>query len=255
VQTENRIKEDIKSLLSETLALELSDEKTLITHIGKATKFLLYGITVSCGNYQHRDVRGHLRRTCGKRVRLNVSMDMLRNKLLTYGAMEIKIHNGKDVWKPRCRSDLIYNNDFEIFDRYNRELAGFCNYCLIANNSVLLHNFRFIMEYSMYKTFADKYKSSVRKINKKYYRDRRFVVEYEQKGTIKTRNFYRASFQRRTMAFDRSCDLQAYSIADVSRTSLTDGFKAENCELCGAEDRLIMYYTNKLKNLKGKESW
>ncbi len=251
----NRIKEDIKSFLSETLALELSDEKTLITHTDKAAKFLGYEITVSRENHQRRDVRGRLRRTYGKRVRLNVSMDTLRNKLLEYGAMEIKIRNGKEVWKPKCRSGLIYNDDLEILDRYNRELVGFCNYYLIANNCALLHNFRFIMEYSMYKTFAGKYKSSVRKINKKYRKDKRFVVEYEQKGVIKTRNFYKASFQRRTTAFDQSCDLQPYSVADVSRTNLTDRLKAERCELCGAKDKLIMHHTNKLKNIEGKESW
>ena len=37
-----RIKEDIKSFLSESLALELSEEKTLITHTGKSAKFLGY---------------------------------------------------------------------------------------------------------------------------------------------------------------------------------------------------------------------
>lgn len=251
----NRIKEDIKSFLSETLALELSDEKTLITHTGKSAKFLGYEITVSRDNHQRRDVRGRLRRTYGKRIRLNVSTGTLRDKLLEYGAMEIKLRNGKEVWKPKCRSGLINNNDLEILDRYNRELVGFCNYYLIANNCVLLHNFRFIMEYSMYKTFAGKYKSNVRKINKKYRRDKRFVVEYEQQGKIKTRNFYKASFKRRTTAFDLSCDLQPYSIADVSRTNLTDRLKAEKCELCGTKGDLIMHHTNKLKNLKGKESW
>lgn len=251
----SKIKEDIKSFLSETLALELSDEKTLITHTSKAAKFLGYEITVSRDNHQRRDVRGRLRRTYGNRVRLNVSMNTLRNKLLEYGAMEIKLRNGKEVWKPKCRSGLIYNDDLEILDRYNRELVGFCNYYLIANNCVLLHNFRFIMEYSMYKTFAGKYKSSVRKINKKYRQDGRFVVKFEQKGVIKSRNFYKASFQRRTTAFDMNYDLQPYSIGDASRTNLTDRLKAKQCELCGAKDDLIMHHTNKLKNLEGKESW
>lgn len=248
----SKIKEDIKSFLSETLALELSDEKTLITHTSKAAKFLGYEITVSRDNHQRRDVRGRLRRTYGNRVRLNVSMNTLRNKLLEYGAMEIKLRNGKEVWKPKCRSGLIYNDDLEILDRYNRELVGFCNYYLIANNCVLLHNFRFIMEYSMYKTFAGKYKSSVRKINKKYRQDGRFVVKFEQKGVIKSRNFYKASFQRRTTAFDMNYDLQPYSIGDASRTNLTDRLKAKQCELCGAKDDLIMHHTNKLKTLKAK---
>lgn len=250
-----RIKEDIKSFLSESLALELSEEKTLITHTGKSAKFLGYEITVTRNNHQRRDVQGRLRRTYGKRVRLNVSMATLRDKLLEYGAMEIKLRNGKEVWKPKCRSGLIFNDDLEILDRYNRETVGFCNYYLIANNCVVLHNFRYIMEYSMYKTFAGKYRSTVRKINKKYRRNKLFTVKYEQKGAIKSRTFYKTSFKRRTTAFNGSCDIEPYSIADASRTNLTDRLKAEKCELCGATGKLIMHHVRNLKDLKGKESW
>lgn len=250
-----RIKEDIKSFLSESLALELSEEKTLITHTGKSAKFLGYEITVTRNNHQRRDVQGRLRRTYGKRVRLNVSMATLRDKLLEYGAMEIKLRNGKEIWKPKCRSGLIFNDDLEILDRYNRETVGFCNYYLIANNYVVLHNFRYIMEYSMYKTFAGKYRSTVRKINKKYRRNKLFTVKYEQKGVIKSRTFYKTSFKRRTTAFNGSCDIEPYSIADVSRTNLTDRLKAEKCELCGATGKLIMHHVRNLKDLKGKESW
>ena len=250
-----RIKEDIKSFLSESLALELSEEKTLITHTGKSAKFLGYEITVTRNNHQRRDVQGRLRRTYGKRVRLNVSMATLRDKLLEYGAMEIKLRNGKEIWKPKCRSGLIFNDDLEILDRYNRETVGFCNYYLIANNCVVLHNFRYIMEYSMYKTFAGKYRSTVRKINKKYRRNKLFTVKYEQKGVIKSRTFYKTSFKRRTTAFNGSCDIEPYSIADASRTNLTDRLKAEKCELCGATGKLIMHHVRNLKDLKGKESW
>lgn len=250
-----RIKEDIKSFLSESLALELSEEKTLITHTGKSAKFLGYEITVTRNNHQRRDVQGRLRRTYGKRVRLNVSMATLRDKLLEYGAMEIKLRNGKEIWKPKCRSGLIFNDDLEILDRYNRETVGFCNYYLIANNCVVLHNFRYIMEYSMYKTFAGKYRSTVRKINKKYRRNKLFTVKYEQKGAIKSRTFYKTSFKRRTTAFNGSCDIEPYSIADASRTNLTDRLKAEKCELCGATGKLIMHHVRNLKDLKEKESW
>lgn len=250
-----RIKEDIKSFLSESLALELSEEKTLITHTGKSAKFLGYEITVTRNNHQRRDVQGRLRRTYGKRVRLNVSMATLRDKLLEYGAMEIKLRNGKEIWKPKCRSGLIFNDDLEILDRYNRETVGFCNYYLIANNYVVLHNFRYIMEYSMYKTFAGKYRSTVRKINKKYRLNKLFTVKYEQQGVIKSRTFYKTSFKRRTTAFNGSCDIEPYSIADVSRTNLTDRLKAEKCELCGATGKLIMHHVRNLKDLKGKESW
>lgn len=107
----------------------------------------------------------------------------------------------------------------------------------------------------MYKTFAGKYRSTVRKINKKYRLNKLFTVKYEQKGVIKSRTFYKTSFKRRTTAFNGSCDIEPYSIADVSRTNLTDRLKAEKCELCGATGKLIMHHVRNLKDLKGKESW
>jgi group II intron reverse transcriptase/maturase len=250
-----RIKEDIKNFLADKLALELSEEKTLITHTSKSAKFLGYEITVSRSNHQRRDVNGRLRRSYGKIVRLNVSTATLRDKLIEYGVMNIKLRNGKQVWSPKCRSELINNDDLEILDRYNRELMGFCNYYLIANNSATLHNFRYIMEYSMYKTFAGKYRSSVPKIIMKHRQDKQFAVKYERKGKIRFRYFYKASFKRQKTAYDQSCDMQPNSMYGTALTSLTDRLKAEKCELCGATGKLHMHHTNKLKNIKGKESW
>lgn len=250
-----RVKEDIKNFLADRLALELSEEKTLITHTEKSAKFLGYEIMVTRDNDQRRDTRGRLKRTYGYKVRLNINMGTLRDKLLEYGAMKIKIHHGKEVWKPKGRKELIFNDDLEILNRYNRETMGFCNYYLIANNCAVLHNFRYIMEYSMYKTFANKYKSTVRKINKKYRRNKFFTVTYEQKGVIKSQTFYKTSFKRCKTALNQICDLQPHSITDMSRTNLTDRLKAEKCELCGATGKLHMHHVHKLKDLKGKESW
>ncbi len=42
------------------------------------------------------------------------------------------------------------------------------------------------------------------------------------------------------------------------RSSLEQRLKAHRCELCGVEDdetRYEVHHVNKLKNLKGKESW
>ena len=169
--------------------------------------------------------------------------------------MEIKLRHGKEVWKPKCRSERIFNDDLEILSRYNRELMGFCNYYLIANNCAVLHSFRYIMEYSMYKTFAGKYRTSVRKINKRYRRNKLFTVTYKQKGVVKSRTFYKTNFKRRTTAYSQICDLQPGTITDTSRTSLTDRLKAEKCELCGIMGKLHMHHIHKLKDLKGKESW
>lgn len=107
----------------------------------------------------------------------------------------------------------------------------------------------------MYKTFAGKYKSSVRRIINKYRRDKLFTVKYERKGVTKSRTFYKTSFKRRTTAFGQDCDIQPNFIAYASHTSLTDRLKAEKCELCGATEKLHMHHIHKLKELQGKESW
>lgn len=255
-QDAKEVKEDIKNFLYEKLKLELSDEKTLITHTEDSARFLGYEIFVRKSNAQRRDIAGRLRRTYGKRVYLKLSTETMRNKLLDYGVLEFRYQNGKEIWKPKCRSGLIFNDDLEILDRYNREIRGFYNYFSIANNCSELHNFRFIMEYSMYKTFAGKYKSSTRKINAKYRRNGKFTVRFTTKsGAVKERYFYDLGFKRKNPMTDAGFDIMPYSIFDASRTSLIDRLKAEKCEICGATEKLVMHHVRKLKNLEGKQSW
>lgn len=255
-QDAKEIKEDIKNFLDQKLKLELSDEKTLITHTEDSAHFLGYEIFVRKSNTQRRDIAGRLRRTYGKRVYLKLSTETIRNKLLDYGVLEFRYQNGKEIWKPKCSSGLIFNDDLEILDRYNREIRGFYNYYAIANNCSELHNFRFIMEYSMYKTFAGKYKSSTRKINAKYRTNGKFTVRFTTKsGAVKERYFYDLGFRRKNPMTDAGFDIMPYSIFDAGRTSLIDRLKAEKCEMCGATEKLVMHHVRKLKNLEGKKSW
>ena len=86
-QDAQQIKEDIKNFLADRLALELSDEKTLVTHTERPAKFLGYEITVRKSNDQRRDKRGRLRRTYGKRVCLNVSTETVRKKTFRLGSI------------------------------------------------------------------------------------------------------------------------------------------------------------------------
>ena len=101
------IKEDIKKFLNEKLALELSDEKTLITHSENAAKFLGYEISVQKSDTAKGSANGTLRRAYNKRVRLMIGKDTVKNKLLEHRALELKIHNGKEHWKPKSRPSLV----------------------------------------------------------------------------------------------------------------------------------------------------
>ena len=162
------IKEDVKTFLADKLALELSEEKTLITHTSKAAKFLGYEIDVTSSNTTRRSINGVMRRAFNKRVRLMIGKNTIKNKLLEERMIEIKIHNGREQWKPKSKSVLVFNDDLEILDRYNSMIRGFVNYYSLANNCYELQSFKYILEYSMYKTFAHKYRSRVPVILRKY---------------------------------------------------------------------------------------
>ena len=252
------IKEDIKKFLYERLKLSLSEEKTLITHGNKKAKFLGYEIYVR--PFSDMTLRGEksgvLIKAYGKKVVLEVPMSTMRDKLLYYEAMMIHQSEGKERWKPTSRTKLIHLDDLEILDAYNREIRGFTNYFSIANNSSHLNSFKYIMQYSMYKTFARKYSTTARKIIAKYRINKDFAVTYEdKKGRKKTRVFFNGSFKRKTTAMDASCDIVANTIFNTTVSSLIQRLQAGICELCGAEGNIEVHHVKRLKDLQGKKPW
>ena len=252
------IKEDIKNFLGEKLKLTLSKEKTLITHGNRKAKFLGYEIYVR--PFTDKTLRGEksgvLIKAYGKKVVLEVPMSTMRDKLLYYEAMEIHQFEGKAKWKPTSRTKLLHLDDLEILDAYNREIRGFANYFSIANNSSHLNSFKYIMQYSLYKTFARKYSTTARKIIAKYRHHKDFAVFYEdKKGGKKMRVFFNGSFKRKTTAMDASCDYVANTIFNTTVSSLIQRLKAGKCELCGATENIEIHHVKRLKDLKGKEPW
>lgn len=250
------IKEDIKKYLHEKLALELSEEKTLITHTEKSAKFLGYEIYVRKSNLTKRDKRGRLKRAFNKKVYLKLTTETMKRKLLDYRVLEIKVHNGHEQWKPKARTEFINNDDLEILSRYNAEIRGLYNYFAVANNCSELHAFKYIMEYSMYKTFALKYRTTVVRICKSYKRNNVFTVNYKLKGGRDAeRHFYNEGFKRKNPLTAPYFDNIPNYLSDASSTRLIDRLKAERCEVCGATDKLIMHHVRKLKDLPGKDKW
>ena len=247
------IKEDIKNFLYEKLALTLSDEKTLITHAENAAKFLGYEIFVRKSNDTKRSKYGVLRRVFNKRIQLALGKDTFKKKLLEYRVLEIKIHNGKEYWKAKSRPKLSNNNDFEILDRYNKEIKGIYNYYCLANNCSSLSKLGYIMKYSMYKTFAQKYRTTMSQIRKKYTKNGLFSVRYYLKnGTAKDLTFYHGGFKKKNPMNIKDLDNLPKFTYHPTNTSLIDRLKAEKCELCGVVDKLVMHHVRKLKNLQGK---
>ena len=248
------IKEDVKTFLKEKLALELSDDKTLITHTEKAAKFLGYEINVRKSNAAKRNAIGRLIRPYNKRIRLMIGKDTVKNKLLEHRVLEIKVHNGKEQWKPKSRPNLVCNNDLAILDKYNQEIRGLYNYFSLATNCNTLSNFGYIMQYSMYKTFAQKYQTKVTKILDKYKRNGHFSVRYQLKnGTVKDLTFYHDGFKKKHPV--RYVDIDNFPVPNKYHfiaTRLANRLKTEKCEMCGKAGKLAMHHVRKLKDLKGK---
>lgn len=251
------IKEDIKNFMAEKLKLELSDEKTLITNARKHAKFLGYDIFVRKSNDTHRDKNGHLVRSLDHKIVLYLTTEVMRKKLLEYDAVKITVQNGKEVWKPKARPYMNNLDDLEIISQYNSEIMGFYNFYSIANNSPVIDQFYNIMEYSMYKTYAGKYRTSKKKIIKKYKKNGIFGIPYTtKKGKEVIREFYDKGFKRKELPNRYLDDRLPNTIAITGgRNGLIKRLQARVCELCGATDNLEMHHVRKLKDLKGKSDW
>lgn len=256
-ENSQKIKADIKEYLESKLKLELSDEKTLVTHGNQPAKFLGFDVYIRKTNDAKRDKNGVLKRFYGNKVVLKVTTETMRKKLLALDAVKINKVNGKEVWKGIPRGYLSVNDDLEILDKYNSEIRGFYNYYSIANNSNVLNSFYTIMKQSMIKTFGQKYRIKGKKLRKKLRVGKEIGVRFkDNKGNERTRIFYHDGFKRKI----DGCQVANFDELPKSkytfvRTSLIDRLSACVCEYCGATENLEMHHVRKLKDLKKKNSW
>lgn len=251
------IKEDFKNFLYDKLQLELSEEKTLITNAKRSAKFLGFDVRVRHSNLSKRDKAGRLVRNYTGRVVLEVTTEVIKRHLFAVGAMKLIYHNGKEIWKPKAIYRLKDCDDLEILDYYNSKIRGLYNYYCIANNSSILNSYKYIMEYSMYKTYGTKYRTSISKIMKKYRVGKDFAVKFKRSdGKEYMRVFYNEGFKRQEKPTVSSPDILRDGIRYFSSTSLIDRLKAHHCEVCGAENAPIeIHHVHRLKDLQGKTFW
>lgn len=258
-QDAEHIKSAISTFLREELHLEMSEEKTLITNAQDKARFLSYDIFSCKEQPPRKDPRGHTRRSLSGHIMLYVPKEKWLNKLLSYNALKITCNeatNYKEQWESLHRKHLLHLDDLEILQRYNSEIRGIYNYYKIANNATALDTFGYIMKYSMYRTFAAKYKSSVRRVRKKYSIGKDFGVRYQTKTEPRVLLFYNEGFRQQKTLATGSFDNVQKAFYWNSPNSLAARLQAKKCEWCGAEHvNLEMHHVRKLKNLKGKAAW
>ncbi|MHA4102801.1 HNH endonuclease, partial [Bacillus cereus] len=161
-------------------------------------------------------------------------------------------------WKSIHRAELINSDNLEILSIYNSEIRGLYNYYKLAKNVHSLQKFRYIMKFSMVKTFASKYKLSVSKIMKKFNHEGNFRISYTTKTGQKHRYFYNEPLKRvyENPTTNREIDIVPNTMIYAGRNSLIKRLKASKCEWCQTENTAIeMHHVKKLKELKGKQLW
>ena len=215
----------LAAFLRETLALELSAGKTLITHARtRAARFLGYEITV---------------RHCDSKITRGRRMAQRDDRAArTAGRDQGQVRPYRQHGKPWHRARLQNLDDYDIVRIYGAEYRGVVNYYLLAQDVWRLRALRWNAETSMLKTLAAKHKSTVTKMAARY------------KAKIETPHGLRTCFEARVHR-DGKPDLVARFggipllrnrravIADpvpvpvpIPRKELIHRLRTRRCELC-----------------------
>ena len=250
------IKSKLAEFIGDILKMELSEDKTLITHSSKCARFLGYDVRVRRSGKIKRGGPGHVKmRTLNGGVELLVPLnDKIRQFVFTKG---VAIQKKDSSMFPVHRKYLVGLTDLEIVSVYNAELRGICNYYGMASNFCKLHYLAYLMEYSCLKTLASKHKTGLSKIIDKFNDGTgKWGVPYETKLGNKRRYFANyADCKGKGSATDYISN--AAIVYGYAVNTLENRLKAKVCELCGTteSDHYEVHHINKLKNLKGKERW
>jgi group II intron reverse transcriptase/maturase len=237
------IKAQLKQFLHETLKLELSDEKTLITHAAtQRARFLGYEIVSQhCDTWRDRNKV----RSVNGILALYVPHDVIQAACARY------MKRGK----PTHRAEIAADSDYDIVRQYQWHYAGLVNYYLLAHNIGSLSKVRWILESSLLRTLANKHKTSVGKLWQKHkskvltpYGPRRCVIaeiHRPDKEPLVAR-FGGLPLRRQMNAVLRD----EVPIRRPRRTELIKRLLADECEVCGSTDQIEVHHVRKVADLK-----
>lgn len=155
------IKQRLGRFLRDELRLEMSQEKTLITHArtGKA-RFLGYEISVSRNDRRAERKTGNRRRRRSTNgiIRLHVPADVVKAHCAPY------LKRGKPAHLTR-----VFNyDDYTIVNIYGARYRGIVNYYLLACDVHRLDRLHWVMESSLLCSLANKHRSTMTKMARKH---------------------------------------------------------------------------------------
>jgi hypothetical protein len=230
------IKQRLARFLRDELKLELSADKTLITHARtQKARFLGYDIIA-----QHSLTRPAVNGVMG----LRVPRDVITARQAPY-----RYHG-----TPWYRPGLLNLDDLQIISTYGQEYRGLIQYYLLAGNVHELDRLHRTAQVSMLKTLACKHRSTVTKMARKY------------KATIVTKHGPRACYEARKERPGRKplvarfggipLKRQRKAVIDdrlpappIRRRELVTRLLRGECEWCGQRATVETHQVRKLADL------
>jgi len=240
------IKEALKTFLIEELGLEMSVEKTLVTHArSEYARFLGYNIGISYENTKRAEALN--KRSINGNPRLAVPRETIQEWIGQYTR----------YGKPYQRNSFLDYTDYEIVTAYEQEMMGLVNYYQLAQNVHALGKLRWVMMESLVMTLATKHKTHKSSIYKKH----SFSPEQGWKGlkAEETRDGQKpliATFGTRPIKTQRHVKLKDVIWQPTNlmkRTELAKRITADKCELCGGTTPPFeVHHVRKLADLSKK---
>lgn len=241
------VKRKIGEFLAETLHLQLSEAKTLVTH-GRTdpAHFLGYNIIVQHNDTKRPPKKEDRRRTINGVIGLHVPPDKIQKKSARY------YENGRI----QARYELVANSDYDIISRQQAEFRGLAEYYRVAvDRSRKLNKLKWVMEQSLLATLALKHKMTLVHTMAKY----RKVIQTERGQRV----VYQVSIERegkkplvttwggldlRRQPFGPIND--AIPVLPIGRQEIVTRLLADKCELCGSPLNIEVHHIRKMADLQ-----
>jgi group II intron reverse transcriptase/maturase len=243
------IKRRIGEFLRETLKLDLSEAKTLITHAHtERARFLGYEIKVMRSNTK---LDSRHQRSVNGGIHLGVPRDVVTEKCRQYTLRG----------KPHARPERSVDTDFSIIAQFQNEYRGLVEYYRLANNlAARLKRYAWVMQGSLVRTLAMKFKVSSRAIYRRYSQTMhtddgprkvlRVVVTRDGKPPLAA-TWGITSLKRRPFAVLNDQPHKVYSHG----TELVERLLADTCELCGSTECVQVHHVRILRRYQpGRET-
>ena len=245
----------LEHYLRDELQLELSVEKTLITHATKRVRFLGYDIKRWSGKRILRfpTHRGSVTRRTGC---YQLRLLMPRDKTIAFA----KEYGDTDSWRGKHRNRLLNLSELEILLTYNAEVRGFLNYYALADNLTQeASKVLWLTTSSFFRTLARKRQSTLKQVAKSLKRGpNRYAITLQREGKPpKDYELFSSTRQLVKGVIDyQQPDMKPNTLKYKSRTELGKRLRAQKCEWCGTQKgSMEVHHVRKLGNLTGKTNW